>query len=189
VFVILNWVKKNKDVLTIIGIIFSAMIGSVLGDGVLWRNQENEREQTQLLFEKYTVSSNLSNQIENLYQQLFTLNEDYINKTQTTRLNKKDSIMFVQKLEYILDRFDSYESNLADLENRDIREMRRPYPIRELVFVRTPKFIKLEYKSTPIYLFENSTFSILVFCITMFAYSFVLILITRYYIKKKNRRM
>ncbi|MFZ1518364.1 MAG: hypothetical protein WAU11_06305 [Ignavibacteriaceae bacterium] len=185
----LKWIKKYKELLTIVGIIFSAMAGSILGDGVLWRNQENEREQTKLLFEKYTVSSNVSTQIENLYQQLFSLNEDYIIKTQSSALTKKDSIMFVQKLEYILDRFDSYESNLASLENRDVREMRRPYPLRELILVRTPKFLKIEYKPTPFYLFENSTFSILAFCISLVTYSAILMFYTRYLVKRKNRQI
>lgn len=182
----LKWIKKYYLVLTIIGFVITFLIGTLVGtEGLLWKPQENEREETKLLFEKYAISSNLSNQIENLYQQLFTLNEDYINKTQTTRLNKKDSIMFVQKLEYILDRFDSYESNLANLENRDIREMRRPYPIRELVFVRTPKFIRLEYKPTPYYLFENTTFSIFAFVVSLVVYSIILIFIISYYVKRK----
>lgn len=186
---ILTTIKKYKELLYILGIVIAFVIGTLLGgEGLLWKTQENERKNIQLEISKYETAKELRIQIDNTYQNIFKLNDEYSRATQKDSLKNNEKILFKNRLTYFCENFQSFEQKLSILEERTKRSIFIPYPIIGIIErPSTPKFVSFRLVEQPGLFEQEVVIKVWVFIPALLIYTILLPVII-FFCKKRIQK-
>lgn len=187
---ILTTIKKYKELLYILGIVIAFVMGTLLGgEGLLWKTQENERENMQLEISKYETAKELRIQIDNIYLKIFELNDEYSRTIKKDSLNNNEKILFKNRLTYFCENYQSFEQKLSILEERTKRNVFIPYPIIGIIErPSTPKFVSFRLVEQPGFFEQELLIKVWVFITAILIYTMLLLVIIVFYKKRIQKK-
>jgi hypothetical protein len=169
-----------------IGFVITFLAGSLVGtEGFLWKTQENNRAKMQLELAKYETAKGLRIEIDNVYQNIFTLNNDFINRSRKEKIKSLDTLQYRRRLIYFLENYQSFEEKLSKIEEREKRSVFIPAPITDIIERPSkPEFVMIrKVENTSFWDLEIYT-SLWLFILIFVAYSMSIILIVVYFYRR-----
>jgi hypothetical protein len=137
----IKWIKKYKEIIYMVGIILSSIVGAFLGDGLIWKEKEFELRQKELDLNTLHEIISLREKKEITFNKIIELNNFYSEAQKKKSITSDEQTNFVNKFNLLFNNFAYLEVKLASLENRDIEQMVVPTPIKDNI---PPRLISAE---------------------------------------------
>lgn len=128
-----------------LGIIISSIVGTFLGDGLIWKEKEFELKKQELDLNTLHEIISLREKKEITFNKIIELNNLYSKTQKMKKINMDEQANFVNNFNLLFDNFAYLEVRLASLENREIEQMVVPTPIRDNI---PPRLISAELIDT-----------------------------------------
>lgn len=138
---ILSIIKKYKDLIYIIGIVISFLVGTIFGDGIIWKEKELELKQFEVDQAKNDEIISLLEKKEGIFKKITQLNNEFYKRVKSGNLHNEEKINFINHFEILFNNFNSVEKRLAFLQSREIIHMIVPTPIKDNI---PPSMLKVE---------------------------------------------
>ena len=181
------WKNINKEYLlkksTYI-IIF--LTGLLLGNGgILWKSKQAKLEQKRYKLNVLHESINIMEKKELIYKKIVQLNNEYYKLEKDNAVTIKVKELFESRYKFLMDNFYNLEYKLATLENRKIKKIVIPSPLKnDFVSPPPPRNVRVKLVSPSNFFYRIIEINVFTFLLILIAIVILNFLIFNLYFVK-----